>query len=347
MQLTLETVNDFMKDTEPDLGEPDFTDISSNLQKHVAMDELLTDGHQEIFDSGSSIQFNVLVAQSNQARHVSLAEPDNVGMRDGMIQGTAYWRMSETKWMTIHQLVSMNAGKRQIVNWMKQQRLMALISLAELMERTFWSPPSATDQKTPWGLPYYVTKNGTNGFTGGVLAGYSTCLGIDPAMWPGWQNYAVPYDTLTRDNFTRKVRVAAMETEFTPTVPGIPTFATGEKKGYYTNLAVYQALEEQLENQNDNLGADIDPMHNRVNFHGVPVTYVPFLNADTTNPFYAIDWAVAKIAVARGEWMRQTDIPHVANSHNVAASFIDLMWNLLFRNRRTSFVAAMGTTYPG
>lgn len=346
MQLTLETVNDFIKDTQPELGEPDFTDISSNLTRHVAMDELLQENHAEI-SSGSLIQFNVLVAQSNQARHVSLAEPDNVGMRDGMIQAQTYWRMTETKYMLIHQLVTMNAGKRQIVNWMKQQRLMALISLAELMEKTFWSPPSATDLKTPFGLPYYVTKSATLGFTGGVLAGYSNIAGIDPANWPNFQNYCVPYGTLTRDDFTTGIRTASMETDFEPTVPGIPSPNTGDKYGYYTNRPVYQAMETQLENQNDNLGADLDPMHKKVMFHGIPVTYVPYLNADTTNPFYGINWGWMKIAIARGEWMRETNIPHVANSHNVAANFIDLMWNLLCKNRRVNFVAAMGTSYPG
>lgn len=346
MQLTLETVNDFIKDTLPDLGEPDFTDISSDLTRHVAMDELLQENHAEI-SSGSSIQYNVLVAQSDQARHVSLAEPDNVGIKDGMIQGTTVWRMTETKYALVHQLVTMNTGKRQIVNWMKQQRLMSLISLAELLERTFWNPPSATDLKTPFGLPYYVTKNATTGFTGGVLAGYSNVAGIDPAQWPRAQNYAVAYNTLTRDDFTRAIDQASYECDFRPTVPGIPSPNTGDKWGYYCGFPVYQAMKETLQNQNDNLGNDIDPKNGMAMFHGVDVTYVPFLNADTTNPFYGINWGWLKIAIARGEWMRETQIPHVANSHNVAANFIDMMWNLLCKNRRSNFVASMGATYPG
>lgn len=346
MQLNLENVNDFIKDTLPELGEPDFTDISSDLQKHVAMDELLQENHAEI-SSGSFIQFNVLVAQSDQARHVSLAEPDQVGMKDGMIQGNVPWRMTLTQYMLIHQLVTMNTGKRQIVNWMKQQRLMALISLAELMERTFWSPPSATDLKTPYGLPYYVTKSATKGFTGSNLAGYTSTAGITPAQWPRAQNYVYPYSTITRDDFTRGIREASVQTDFSPTVPGIPSPNTGDKYGYYCGYPVYSALEESLENQNDSLGNDIASKDGKVLFKGTPVTYVPFLNTDTTNPFYGVNWGWMKIAIARGEWMRETQITHAANSHNVEANYIDLMWNLLCKNRRENFVASNGTTYPG
>lgn len=346
MQINLENVNDFVKDTLAELGEPDFTDISSDLTAHVAMDELLQENHAEI-SSGNSIQFNILVAQSNQAKHVSLGEPDNPGMRDGMIQANTVWRMTQTNYMLIHQLVTMNAGKRQIVDFVRQQRLMALISLAELMEKTFWLPPIATDLKTPYGLPYYITKSATKGFTGGVLAGFPNVAGVNPAQWPRWQNYVYPYSTLTRDDFTRGAREASVATDFKPTVPGIPTPYTGRKYGYYCGYPVYQALEDSLENQNDNLGSDIASQDGKPMFHGVPVTYVPFLNGDTTNPFYGVDWGWLKIAIARGEWMRETQIPHSPTSHNIAANYVDLMWNLLCKNRRSGFIVTNGTTYPG
>lgn len=346
MQVALEQYNDFMKDTLADLGEPDFTDISSDLTQHVAMDELLQENHAEI-SSGSQIQFNLLVAQSNQAKHVSPGEPDNPGMRDGMIQGHVPWRCTQTNYILIHQIVTMNGGKRQIVDFVKQQRLMALISLAELMEKTFWNPPVATDAKTPFGLPYYVTKSTTKGFTGDVLAGWPDVAGILPSQWPRFQNYVYPYNQLTRDDFTRGAREASVACDFRPTVPGIPQPYTGKKMGYYCGYPVYQALEDSLENQNDSLGADIASQDGKPMFHGVPVTYVPFLNGDATNPFYGIDWGWAKIAIARGEWMRETQIPHSPTSHNIAANYIDLMWNLLFKNRRAAFVVTNGATYPG
>lgn len=342
----MENVADFVADTLYDLGKPDWTDISSDLQQLVVMDELLVEDRVTI-GSGVGMQFNALVNQSTAARNVGLAEPDNVTETDGMIQGRINFRNTQTSWMLIHQLVSMNREPAMIVDFVKQQRIMAQISLANLFERNFWMPPSSTDLKVPFGLPYWVTKGSTKGFTSGMLTGYTAIANISSTTYPRWQNWCAPYTTISRDDFVRQIREAAEKCNFKPQVKGIPSPNNGYKPRYYSNYAVRQALQESMESQNDNLGRDVasmdggDPM-----FRGIGVKYVPFLDADTTNPFYGLDLGWFWIAIARGEWMRETIIPFSPSSHNVSLGFTDCMWTPYTRNRRPHFVASNGTTYP-
>lgn len=340
-----ENVQDFVNDTLKDLGKPKFTDISSNLQRHVAMKNLLRKNRATL-QSGSGIQFNVLVNQSNAARNVALAESDNVNMVDGMVQASTVWRNSQTSYMIVRQLMAMNREPARIVDYVKQQRIMAMISFAELMETNFWAAPSATDTKTPLGLPYWITKNATKGFNGGNLTGYANVAGLSNGTYPNWANWTFPFTNVTRDDFIRNAREAATKTDWTPPVDGIPSPGTGDEYGWYTNYNVIQPLEEALENQNDDLGNDIDSMDGHVIFRKAKVTWVPWLERDTTNPFYGICWGWFKTYILEGEWMKETSVPITPGQHTVNSQFMDCTYQFVTKNRRVHIVGSNGTSYP-
>lgn len=340
-----ENVQDFVNDTLKDLGKPKFTDISSNIQDHVAFKQLFHE-NRAVLESGSGIQFNVLVGQSNAARNVSLGESDNVNMVDGMVQASANWRYSQTSFMVIHQLKSMNREPARIVDYVKQQRIMALISLAELMEANFWAAPSSTDSKTPYGVPYFCVKNATKGFNGGNLTGFNNVYGLSNTTYPNWSNWTAPYTNVTRDDFIRQARQAATFTNFKPPVDGIPTPNTGDEYGFYSTYSVIQPLEEAVEAQNENLGMDVAKMDGKVLFRRVPVTWIPWLERDTTNPFYGLNWGWVKTYIMADEWMRETDIPFTPGQHNAHSHFIDLAYQIVSKNRRGNMVLSNGTTYP-
>jgi hypothetical protein len=340
-----EGVADLVADTLRDLGKPKFTDISSNLQRHVAMRNLLTK-NRRVLESGFGVQFDVLVNQANNFRNVALAESDNLNLIDGMIQAQMNWRGSTDGYMIIGELIAMNAEPSRIVDYVKQQRLMCLISMAEGMESNFWGAPSATDQKTPYGMPYWVPKNATKGFNGGALTGFTTVANISPTTYPNWNNWTVPYTLVTKDDFIRGIREAAYRTDFAPTVDGIPSPNTGDDYGFYTNYSVAQPLEESLEAQNESLGTDIAKYDGHVVFLGVPVIKVPWLDRDTTNPYYGINWGWMKTYILRDWWMRETNIPYTPGQHTVESHYIDLRYQWVSKNRRCHFVASNGTTYP-
>jgi hypothetical protein len=340
-----ENVEDFVLDTLNDLGKPNFTDISSNIQDHYALSNLFRE-NRVILESGKGIQFNVLAGQSNAARNVSLGQSDKVNAVDGMVQASTVWRGSETSYMIFGELVAMNGEPARIVDYIQQQRIMAMISFAELMENNFWAAPASTDNTTPLGLPYWVTKNGTAGFTGSTLSGFTTVAGLSPTTYPNWQNWAAPYTLVTRDDFIRAARQAATKTKFKPVVDGIPSPNTGDTYAFYTNYSVRQPLEEALESQNENLGVDIASMDNKVMFRSAPVNWVPWLDRDTTNPFYGINWGWIKTFILRDWWMRETNIPYTPGQHTVASHWIDCRYQIVSKNRRCHFVLSNGTTYP-
>ncbi len=340
-----ENIADLVTDTLRDLGKPKFTDISSPFQKHVAMRNLLRK-NRAVLESGYGIQFNVLVSQSNAARNVALAESDNVNLVDGMVQANTVWRNSQTSYMLIGQTIAMNREPARIVDYVKQQRIMALISFAELMESNFWAAPSATDQKTPYGQPYWINKNATKGFNGGALTGFTTVAGLSPTTYSGWNNWTFPYTAVSRDDFIRNAREASLKTYFEPPVDGIPSPSTGDEYGLYSNYSVIQPLEEALESQNDNLGHDIASMDGKTIFRRVPVTWVPWLEKDTTNPFIGINWGWFKTYILRGWWLKETNLPYTPGQHTVASHFIDCSYQFVSKNRRCHFIGSNGTTWP-
>lgn len=338
-------IGDLIADTLRDLGEMKFTEIATDLQDHTAMRVLLKKDNITL-DAGTAVQWNVLVNHSNSAANVGLFASDNVNVVDGMVQANVPWRHVTTNYAIERREIAMNRSPRKIVDLLKERRIMAMIALAELMEGNFWNFPSATDTTTPYGVPYYITKNATEGFNGGLPTGYTTVAGLVPATYPRWNNWTYQYTTVSKDDFIRHARQAATKTYFRPPVDGIPTFNTGDKYAFFTNYAVIGQLEEACEAQNENLGNDLASRDGQVIFRRVNVMYVPKLDTDTTNPFYGINFGVFKNYILRGEWLKETAIPVTPGQHTVASQHVDCSHNLVCKDRRRNFVLATGTTYP-
>jgi hypothetical protein len=299
-----------------------------------------------VLESGTGIQWNVLMNVSEAAQHQGLYAPDNVHVMDGMVQASLNWRHSTTNFGIDVREVAMNRSPAQIVDLLNERRIQSRVSLVELLENSFWRFPDSDDDDTPFGLPYHVTKNGSEGFNGGIPSGYSDVAGISPTTYPRWNNYTAPYSAVTPDDFMRKLRKAVRLTRFEPPVDNIPTFSTGDNYGFYTNEALMASLEELLMAQNENLGMDVVPMMNSAVLKRVPIRWVPRLDEDTTNPFYGINWGTFKTYVLRGFWMKEKVNESTADSHNVMVVFVDCTYQWVCKDRRRNFVISNGTTYP-
>ncbi len=340
------SLGDLVQTTLRDLGRLRFSEFATNLQVHTAMSNLLRKNRIEL-ESGYGIQFDAMVGQTGAAANVGLGASDNVNIVDVMTQGTADWRNSTTNYALIGQEVAMNREPSRIVNLVQTRRIAAMISLAELMEANFWGPPVAlADNLTPWGVNTWFVKNATEGFNGGVPTGYTVIGGINPTTYPNWNNWTYQYVAPSRDDLIRHWRRAARFTGFRPPVDGIPTFNTGDEYGYYSNNGVIEPLEEALESQNDNLGNDVGSKDGDLMFHKRPVTWIPKLEADTTNPVYGIQWGEFKTFILKGWWLKETAVPIYPGQHTMSAQFVDLTYQWVCKNRRRNFVLATGTTYP-
>lgn len=338
-------LGDLIANTLRDLGEMHFTEIATDLQDHTAQ-RILLKKESITLTSGTAVQWNVLVNHSNSAANVGLFATDNVNVVDGMVQANIPWRHVTTNYAIERREVAMNRSPRKIVDLLKERRIMAMIALAELMEANFWNFPLATDSNTPFGVPYFVTKNATEGFNGGIPSGYSSVAGLSPTTYPRWNNWTYQYGAVSKDDFIRHARQAATKILFKPPVDGIPTFNTGDKFFYGTTYTVIGQLEEACEAQNENLGNDLASRDGQVIFRRLPVTWVPKLDADTTNPFYMLNFGVMKNYILSGEWLKETAIPITPGQHTVASQHVDCSHNLVCKDRRRQAVLSTGTTYP-
>lgn len=340
-----ESLGDLIATTLKDLGEMKFTEIATDLQDHVAMRVLLKKNRISL-ESGTGIQWDVMIASNGSAQNVGLYATDNVNVPDVMVQASSVWRNTTANYAIERREVAMNRSPRRIVDLLKTRRIACMIDLAERMESNFWNFPAASDTLTPLGVPYWVTKNATEGFNGGIPSGYSTVAGLSPTTYPRWNNWTYQYSAISRDDFIRHARQAATKTYFRPPVDGIPTFNTGDEYGFFSNYTVVGQLEEAVESQNEDLGNDLASRDGQTIFRRVPVTYVPKLDADTTNPFYGLNWGVFKTYILSGEWLRETNIPVTPGQHTVSQQHVDCTYNFICKDRRRNFVLATATTYP-
>jgi hypothetical protein len=208
------------------------------------------------------------------------------------------------------------------------------------METDFWSKPAtSSDTERTFGVQYWIVRSATsNGFNGGNPSGFTSgAAGIDSDTYTRWANWTERYVNITKTDLVAKWRRAATKTHFKSPVP-IPSYNTGDRYGYYCNYDVLGTLEELLEAQNDQLGNDIASKDGRTLFRGTPVTYVPKLDDESTDPVYGINWGVFKPVFLTGEYMREDPPKQAPNQHNVFRVHIDLTLNFVCHNRRRLFI---------
>jgi hypothetical protein len=352
MALQVTQIGDIVQTTLNELGRLKFTDIASDLRRHIALKRLLKT-NKVAFGGGKAIQWDLITDNNGSARFNGLYDSDNVNVRDVMIQGSIDWRHFTFNFAFDNIETLVNSGPAQIVELIKTRRIGAFASAVELLEARFWQLPAAGDTLNPHGVPYWIVKSATaattannNGFNGGAPSGYTTVAGISPTDYPRWRNYADAYTEVSKVDLVRKLRRAMVMTNFELVVDEIPDFNTGDDYGMYTTYDVVSGMEELLESQNENLGTDIASMDGKVTFRRVPMTDVPVLQADTTNPVYGINWGEFKTAGLKGRWLKETHLPIQPGQRNVSATHYDTSANFFTRNRRRHFVISNGTTLP-
>lgn len=341
-----ESDNDLLMTTLRQLNRLKFTDLQSDLQDFVAFRHLMKKHKVTVQDGGPGVQWDVLVRNNNSARNVGLYEADELNIIDGMVQAYVNWRFTTGNYAIDKRILAQNAGSSKIVDILQVKRIQGLAAYVEKMEDNFWSFPLATDDKTPLGLPYWITKNATEGFNGGIPSGYTTVAGLSPTTYPRWNNYSGTYTNVTAADLMTKWRRMGYATNFRSPVDGTPTLENGEGCGYYCNRDTILQLEDLVQSQNENIGTSLNAYEGKVMFNRAPVTYVPKLDIDTTNPVYAIDWSVFKINVLKDWWMKETRISDYPGNHNVTAVFIDSAYLMCCYNRRKCGVLATAATYP-
>lgn len=339
MPLQADSIADVIVAGLRELGRMQWTDIYTALQDHVAMGSLLKKA-RVTFQSGYGINWQVMVNNSGSAKMTGLYEEDTVNVGDVLKNANIPWRHLTTNYAFDEREITMNASPAKIVDLLKVRRVDAMIALAELLEDQFWDDPADNDSDM-FGIPYWIVKDTSgNGFNGGNPTNFSGGAGgLDTATYSNWKNWAGGYTNVSKTDFVRKLRKACTFTKFKSPTPQ-PQYSGGGqgRYGYYTNYNVLGLLEELLEAQNDNLGNDIASKDGQVLFRGNPVTWVPKLEADTSDPFYGVNWDTFKIAFLKGEYLKESRPMKAPNQHRVQQVHVDATLNGLCRDRRRNFV---------
>ena len=316
-----------------------FLDLQTDLTDHVAVREMWK-GRKKTFVGGDDWEFQAQIDHNHSARTVGLYETDGTSSTDTMITMKVQPRHINAHYIYDQREPAFQRGGIAIVDLVKTRYIAMMVSLYELMETILWGKPATiADERTPFGVEYWVTKTATEGFNGLDPTGFPAGrAGKSSTTYPRWASYGSPYEAIAKEDLVRKMRRGHRKTQFrSPVSHAQPTLGS-MRNGVYTNDTVIGIMEELLESQNMNLGNDLASKDGRTLFKGTPITYAPKLDDDTENPVYTLDWNWLAIGILAG-WENQLTKPYmVPNKHLVRRVDLDCTLQMICTNLRKQAV---------
>jgi hypothetical protein len=312
-----------------------FVDMQTDLTDHVAVREMWK-GRKRRFDGGNDWEFQVQMDHNHSARTVGLYETDGSSLTDTMVTGQVNPRHINAHYIYDLREKAFQRGGVGIVELVKTRYVAMMVSLYEFLEDILWSKPvDSSDTKTPFGIPFWVTKNTTEGFNGGNPSGYTAGkAGISQGTYPRWANWTAQYTNVSKTDLLRKMRTAHRKSRFRSPVSHSTPDLGAMRNGIYLNSDTVGLLEEVVEDQNMSLGNDLDSKGGRALFKGTPLTYAPKLDDDSSDPIYMLDWKCLAIGCLAG-WENNLGAPYmVPGKHLVRRVDLDATLNMIATDLR-------------
>lgn len=318
-----------------------FLDLQTDLSDHVFVREMWK-SRQKKFEGGHPWQFQAQMDHNYSAKAVGLYETDGSALTDTMQQGEVEPRHVNAHYIYDQREQAFQRGGKSIVDLVQTRYVAMMVSFYEKLEEYLSGKPAdSDDNKTPYGLTYWVLKyDDTNGsFYGQNPDGFTSGrAGINSETYDRWANWSASYVAVSKEDLIRKMRRGDRKTKFRSPVSHAQPDLGAMRNGKYTNDAVLGYMEEILEDQNMNLGEDLDKMGGATLFKGTPVMYVPKLDDDTSNPVYSIDWQWFAIGVLSG-WENNLTKPYmVPDKHTVRRVDLDATLQAVCTNLRRQAV---------
>lgn len=324
-----------------------YLDLQTDITDFVAVRELLGK-HKTTFQGGLDWEFEASVDHNHSARFTGLYDNDGGSVADTFIKGKVGPRFIDANYIYDLREPVFQRGGLAIVDYLKAKYLSMRLSYLSLLEETLWGKPAdASDEKTPYGLAFWITKQSNadaathpdGAFDGKDPAGFPQGrAGISTAKQPRWANWAAQYDSVSKEDLVQKMRRATRKIAFRSPISHAQPDIGKMGNGIYVSDGVIGVLEQILEQQNMNLGNDIAPKDGRVLFKGTPVTYAPKLDADASEPIYMVDWKWLVLGMMGG-WAERVSAPReVPGKHNVRQVFLDSGVNMVCTDLRRQAV---------
>ena len=340
------TLNSFVKNK--------WVDISTEFQEFFGHNNFLLDDKMSHAD-GERLQWQVKTRNTGAARVSGLYAVDDVVVADVMKSCTVPWTKSTTNFGYDHdEAAFQRTSATRIVDVIQARRHAAMTDWAELMEDLFWGlPQSQTSEELlkPYGVPYWIVRNDNEGFNGGnpITGGFTDVAGLSPTTYSQWRNYTGRYSAISRRDLVRLLRRSITKCHFKEPI-NHPGKAKKPRFIMATTFEILEGLTELLEEQNTNLGSDLDKFDGAVTVRRHPVYWVPYLDtyhdptaADNNNdygcnPIYGIDRNSFQCVFLSGKWMKRTKPITAPNQHSVRHVHFDTWMNYRCMNRRCNFV---------
>jgi len=103
-------------------------------------------------------------------------------------------------------------------------------------------------------------------------------------------------------------------------------------------MTVYKALKSIAEAEEKNSSADLTLRDHVLHYKGYRVVYIPYLDADTSNPIYQMDRSTFFALVRRDMNMVESEARPIEGHHNSFAVFLDHEYQYLCVDRRRQAV---------
>lgn len=303
-----------------------FTDLQTDLQDHVAVREMWKNRVKK-FAGGDYWDFFAQVDHNHSARFVGLYETDGSSLTDTMRRGRVEVRFANAHYIYDQRDPLFQRGGHSIVDLIQTRYVAMMVSWFEKLEAALWSKPATSaDTKTPFGVTYWILKDTAGAFTAQNPSGFSAGrAGIDSTGTGNarWANWGDDYEEVEKEDLIRKMRKAHRQIKFRSPVAHATPDLGNMRNGIYVGDTVIGLMEELLEQQNMNLGNDLASKDGRTMFKSTPITYAPYLDNDSENPVYMIDWKVMAIGVMDG-WENRLGAPYmVPDKHTVRRVDLD------------------------
>lgn len=312
-----------------------FVDMQTDLTDHVAVREMWK-GRKKKFEGGENWEFEVQMDHNHSARTVGLYETDGSALQDTMKKGEVAPRHVNAHYIYDQREKAFQRGGTSIVDLVQTKYVGMMVSFHELLEELLWGKPDdSSDNKTPFGIAYWVTRATTEGFFGADPAGFTAGRGgISTSTYSRFANWTAQYAAISKTDLMRKMRTAHRKSRFRSPVSHANPDLGAMKNGIYTNSDVIGLLEELVEDQNMSLGNDLASKDGRAMFKGTPITYAPYLDDDSADPIYMLDWKTLAVGVMAG-WENNLSAPYmVPGKHLVRRVDLDASLNMVCTDPR-------------
>ena len=344
MPLTPDQVDDFVLLTTNLFKRGKWTDLSLEHTRYVSA-KLITDKlvHER---GGALIDFRLQTKNTGLARNAGMFAQDVTGVEDVMVAATVPWSMQTVNYSYSIYEALFQSDRETIIKELQVREHDALNSMAELDEENLWTDPTGTTDTRPLGIPHWIQKDASTtpggAFNGGDPSGFSAGrAGLSSSDYPRWSNWTFGYTNATIDDLVAKVKKALAFTDFEAPVPH-PELGFGKTNfEIFTTYRVTEPLERLAETRNDNLGHDLARYRNQVTIGGVPMQFVPYLEAnDTSDPLYGVNFSVFRPFVKKGAHMRRNKPKQAARQHDTREIHIDNWMNYVCYDLRKCWVGS-------